>query len=99
TIVLFSHSLHDALPILFGLSEDDNLGTLDRVKRLKDFITKCSDSGIVDDDDLPEQRKYLRVIAHEQLLFSVQHFAFLLDTLSFQDRKSTRLNSSHVKIS
>src|SRR5690606_41910606 len=92
TSVLYTLSLHDALPISAVGGRHDKL-----------LIVLV----LVDHFDQPVGRAVSRI---EHLAFSVQYeflqikrYRFrnteILHLLGNQDRKSTRLNSSHVKIS
>src|SRR5690606_41673182 len=81
---IYTLSLHDALPISLTTELDDVSDTLDVDDLTDDFDDEFSeDSG----DEVEEETDLTEDLSEE------------LGTDKFLDRKSTRLNSSHVKIS
>src|SRR5690606_41472574 len=88
TIVIYSLSLHDALPIYVFMELFDQDQALIEKKLL--FCYKgVFQTNIKLKDNMPSGKYYLRFYTNYMNNFS--------EDLS--DRKSTRLNSSHVKIS
>src|SRR5690606_42074124 len=82
---IYSLSLHDALPIsLLGLM------CIYGIELLEDNIGECRANLLETFTD------YLALEVSDDLYRAA---AFVLDQNLIQDRKSTRLNSSHVKIS
>src|SRR5690606_41272865 len=80
-------SLHDALPI--------SLQRARHQEAIKEFITRR-----VDVIRLPYDRRIVRIPRHSVIVGTTNDDDFLADpTGARRDRKSTRLNSSHVKIS
>src|SRR5690606_40323352 len=91
TTEIYTLSLHDALPICFavvGIHDFQHLHFVDAI------------------EDVPAEVKGLQIRQHRLAVFPLavgerladrNHFA-LVEPLT-EDRKSTRLNSSHVKIS
>src|SRR5690606_39798380 len=80
-------SLHDALPILEWPDAHSHL----KVALQKNWYERLLESALVHS---PELRRFERS-SHDEILARFRR----LDVLKQQDRKSTRLNSSHVKIS
>src|SRR5690606_40363864 len=92
---IYTLSLHDALPILPSANLDKFLSELERGKdkitekslKAEDVSTQYYDV----ESRLKSKRAYLE--RYQQMVSSAKSVKDLLD------RKSTRLNSSHVKIS
>src|SRR5690606_41951932 len=90
----YTLSLHDALPIYLRMKafgQLESLFTIGGFSNFKSFIQQM----------IGKHRQYsIFIIDDENSIFLIMH----LDLLQFglvqkKDRKSTRLNSSHVKIS
>src|SRR5690606_41623500 len=86
TTEIYTLSLHDALPICLGLETiQDNVGNV--------IIRKPATSGM-------ENRKTVVLQSHLDMVHQKNNDTeFDFDSEGIRDRKSTRLNSSHVKIS
>src|SRR5690606_41287553 len=85
-------SLHDALPI-FGVTEDHCMPTNTEVEEEIRIFHEIYNS-----EDQPEALKQLRADALV-VMQMLERFNPHLTGAVLEDRKSTRLNSSHVKIS
>src|SRR5205814_9595138 len=87
-------SLHDALPI-FVSGAVDGEDVLGLVRRLLDFLAQFRDEVV---DRARRRRLFVAPDLVEDLLAG-DDLAGMRDQISEQDRKSTRLNSSHLGIS
>src|SRR5690606_42035205 len=98
TTAIHTLSLHDALPILLNNSDDNNISPPSLAASSSSTICwSCADTQVL--------------IAHNIMIHLILILYYLILTKRlliqilfhlfqpFQDRKSTRLNSSHVKIS
>src|SRR5207249_11238662 len=91
TTKIYTLSLHDALPIC-------HRGTGRKKKEMPRSLESSAKRPRISVDVLPQLRRRLRLAAAKRDL-TVQQY--ILETIEarLQDRKSTRLNSSHVSIS
>src|SRR5690606_40409747 len=97
TSELYSPTLHAALPIYYLNYEDKNQPAL-----RKDIIDKWSQFGQIDQDALHISSLYFGdggVYTADELNNRADMYDQLESQIYLLDRKSTRLNSSHVKIS
>src|SRR5690606_41668707 len=96
TTAIYPLSLHDALPI-FPIRR-----ALRRLKRYRDIsrqATGCGFCRVVRRDFLFFEWEHLPSSTREILRFVLKARRCHISYLVYRDRKSTRLNSSHVKIS
>src|SRR5690606_40611265 len=84
TTEIYTLSLHDALPI-YALVEEMMKNKIDAQRAISELHTATAEDTNADP----------RVIEYQNLAFLMQQLA----ARYVEDRKSTRLNSSHVKIS
>src|SRR5690606_41746145 len=89
TYVFFAHSLHDALPI-FGILEHEGDGRSGGRRVVDEELPELLGAQVVEALHVGGGPRH---VAHDV----VRALGDLADHL--EDRKSTRLNSSHVKIS
>src|SRR5690606_39826675 len=89
-------SLHDALPI----SRSGLAGPLDLVQRVMSLEVECMQDTLANLSE-PALRHLVTALAGAPsvLLIGTGTAAPLCQMFAYRDRKSTRLNSSHVKIS
>src|SRR5690606_42153887 len=88
---IYTRSLHDALPIFKILNNGEILGQAQMAKDSKELATLLCEKALRYDLTIPFAR-YVVMRQHE--------LALPFKRYQMQpDRKSTRLNSSHVKIS
>src|SRR5690606_41172115 len=92
----FTLSLHDALSDLDYFSRQDNCVYKLRASgpEMVVELRHCPDSGVVQDVDINHPHRTLRRMKTMITKWGKAHGALVMI-----DRKSTRLNSSHVKIS
>src|SRR5699024_11412542 len=85
TFVMYTLSLHDALPIFMEMSHRS---------KVYDKIIKDAEADLRELMNIPDNYKVLFLQGGAS-----QQFAMIPMNLMKKDRKSTRLNSSHVSIS
>src|SRR5690606_41643550 len=83
-------SLHDALPIYIGV----NISLIRKRLRSEDLACETYFKGSLTETKLVLM--YMENIANDEIIKSIKE---RIDKIDVEDRKSTRLNSSHVKIS
>src|SRR5690606_41583224 len=90
-------SLHDALPIFPGVG----MSVMEISHRSKTFdeIIQRAEADFRTLGNVPDSYKVLFLQGGASLQFSAVPLNLLAEGRSAEDRKSTRLNSSHVKIS
>src|SRR5690606_42017415 len=98
TSEIFTLSLHDALPILNGLIRQIILRKL-RIEKMKNNASTANPTNTIVRTrviSVPIDKKYRNI--PNKAIFANILFKIIIVFISL-DRKSTRLNSSHVKIS
>src|SRR5690606_41886005 len=93
--LFFSHSLHDALPISPGVV----VGVVVQMHLAQDDLSLVGDGATVEGAVAVAQRQPAQVQGRARKDLQDAIVARAVDDRLVRDRKSTRLNSSHVKIS